>query len=51
MFWMKTRGGWRETPQAHETAPAGDPRDLSDDDLIAIAGVAGTPRLLARPSG
>jgi hypothetical protein len=48
IFWMKTRGGWRESSQSHEIALSRDPRDVSDEDLITIAGVAGTPRLLVR---
>lgn len=51
IFWMKTRGGWRETPQAHEVAIRGDPRDLSDDDLMTIAGSLAPISLLPRPEG
>lgn len=50
IFWMKTRGGWRETPQAHEVAIRGDVRDLSDDDLMTIAGSLAPVRLFP-PSG
>jgi hypothetical protein len=34
IFWMKTRGGWRETPQAHEVAfkPAS---EMTDEELLA----------------
>lgn len=34
IFWMKTRGGWRETPQAHEVAfkPAS---EMTDAELEA----------------
>jgi hypothetical protein len=33
IFWMKTRGGWRETPQAHEisTKPAS---EMTDDEEL-----------------
>ena len=34
IFWMKTRGGWRETPQAHEVAVR-DVTTMTDDELIA----------------
>ena len=45
IFWLKTRGGWRETPQDHRVAHY-DVRQLSDEDLermivehqVAIAG-------------
>jgi len=50
IFWMKTRGGWRETPQAHEVTIRGDIRDLSDDDLITIVGSLAPARLFP-PSG
>ena len=46
IFWMKTRGGWRETPQAHEVAICGDVHDLSDEDLVPIAGSLAPMRLL-----
>ncbi len=49
IFWMKTRGGWRETPQAHEVAIRGDARDLSDDDLVTIAGSLAPTKLLSPP--
>lgn len=32
IFWLKTRGGWRETPQAHQVAIA-DFTKLSDEEL------------------
>jgi hypothetical protein len=32
IFWLKTRGGWRETPQAHEVEVA-DFTSLSDHEL------------------
>ena len=32
IFWMKTRGGWRETPQEHKVAVT-DVTQLSDQDL------------------
>ena len=47
IFWMKTRGGWRETPQAHDIAISGNVHDLSDDDLMTIAGTLARPRLLS----
>ena len=34
IFWMKTRGGWRETPQVHEVAVR-DVTAMTDDELIA----------------
>jgi len=34
IFWMKTRGGWRETPQSHEIAVT-DLSQMSDEELIA----------------
>ena len=34
IFWMKTRGGWRESPQSHEVA-VNDLTKLTDDELIA----------------
>lgn len=30
---MKTRGGWRETPHAHEVSYK-DPRDVTDEELV-----------------
>jgi len=47
IFWMKTRGGWRETAQAHEIALTRDPRDLSDEALLTIAGSLALPRSLS----
>ena len=42
IFWLKTRGGWRETPQAHDIRLAvGDARELSDEDLMRIIEGAG----------
>jgi hypothetical protein len=34
IFWMKTRGGWRESPQSHEIAvkPAS---EMTDEELLA----------------
>jgi hypothetical protein len=49
IFWMKTRGGWREAPQSREIAPRGDVRDLSDEELMRIAGALAPIRLLPRP--
>ena len=34
IFWMKTRGGWREAPQSHETAVK-DVREMTDEELEA----------------
>jgi len=34
IFWMKTRGGWRETPQSHEVAIT-DVTQMTDEQLIA----------------
>ena len=33
IFWMKARGGWRETPQTHEVSYK-DPRQMTDEELI-----------------
>lgn len=49
IFWMKTRGGWREAPQSHEIALSRDPRDLSEEDLLTIAGTLALPKLLSQP--
>ena len=46
---MKTRGGWREAPQSHEIALSRDPRDLSEEDLLTIAGTLALPKLLSQP--
>ncbi len=37
IFWLKTRGGWRETPQDH-TVGVYDMATLSDAELGRIAG-------------
>jgi len=34
IFWMKTRGGWREPPQSHEIAVT-DFSQMTDEELIA----------------
>lgn len=34
IFWMKTRGGWREAPQSHEVAVR-DVTAMTDEELIA----------------
>ena len=34
IFWMKTRGGWRETPQAHEVSMK-PPSEMTDAELEA----------------
>jgi hypothetical protein len=36
-LWMKTRGGWRETPQAHEIEVR-DVTEMSDEKLIVGTG-------------
>ena len=36
IFWLKTRGGWRETPQDHRHGIY-DIRDLSNEELLRIA--------------
>lgn len=34
IFWLKTRGGWRETPQSHEVAvERRNVKDLTDEEL------------------
>ena len=37
IFWLKTRGGWRETPQDHQVAVT-DLTKLSDQELERIIG-------------
>ena len=34
IFWMKTRGGWREAPQSHEIAVK-TPIEMTDEELDA----------------
>ena len=34
IFWMKTRGGWRETPQSHEISMKR-PSEMTDEELEA----------------
>ena len=48
IFWMKTRGGWREAPQTHHVGVF-DATRLSDEDLMAI--IAGNAPLLTDQSG
>ena len=54
IFWLKTRGGWRETPRDHRVGVY-DVRQLSDEELermILEHGQAlGYPRTLPPPSG
>jgi hypothetical protein len=39
IFWLKTRGGWRETPQAHEVEIGRrDVKDLTDEELERLIG-------------
>lgn len=53
IFWMKTRGGWREAPQSHEVAfkPAS---EMTDEELEAriraLDGELGRPMLELRPT-
>ena len=43
IFWMKTRGGWRETPQAHQIDLAvRDLNSVSDEELMRIVGLSQT---------
>jgi hypothetical protein len=35
IFWLKTRGGWRETPQTHQVGIV-DVRQLSDEELERV---------------
>jgi len=43
IFWLKTRGGWRETPQAHEVAiEKRDVKDLTDEELERMIGTLQT---------
>jgi hypothetical protein len=39
IFWMKTRGGWRETPQDHRLGlyDARDIHELTNQELMVIA--------------
>ena len=39
IFWMKTRGGWRETPQDHRLGiyDARDIHELTNEELMVIA--------------
>jgi hypothetical protein len=37
IFWLKTRGGWRETPQSHQIAVT-DVTKLSDEELERMIG-------------
>ena len=41
IFWLKTRGGWRETPQSHQVAVT-DLSSLTDEDLERIIGTLET---------
>ena len=38
IFWLKTRGGWRETPQSHEVA-VNDLSKLSEQELEAMLAI------------
>ena len=49
IFWMKTRGGWRETAQAHQINLAvRDLSSVSDEELMRIIGCSPTDGV---PSG
>ena len=39
IFWMKTRGGWRETPQEHEVRLGRSACEYSDEELMRIMGI------------
>ena len=39
IFWMKTRGGWRETPQEHEVRLGRAACEYSDEELMRIMGI------------
>jgi len=41
IFWLKTRGGWRETPQNHQVAVT-DLTKLTDEELERIIGTLET---------
>jgi hypothetical protein len=41
IFWLKTRGGWRETPQSHQVAVS-DVTKLSDEELERMIGTLQT---------
>jgi hypothetical protein len=43
IFWLKTRGGWRESPQSHQVE-MGVRRvsEMSDQELMRIMGIADT---------
>ena len=51
IFWMKTRGGWRETPQAHEIAiePASEMTDAELEARIRELDVHVRPMLELKP--
>ena len=53
IFWMKTRGGWRETPQAHEVSmkPASEMTDAELEARIReLDGLCGRPLLDLKPA-
>jgi hypothetical protein len=41
IFWLKTRGGWRESPQSHQVAVT-DVSKLSDEELERMIGTLQT---------
>jgi hypothetical protein len=53
IFWMKTRGGWRETPQSHEISMK-KASEMTDDELMArifeLDTVLGHPLLELKPA-
>ena len=55
IFWLKTRGGWREAPQSHEVGLY-DLSKVSDEELDRMieatrAAIAENERLAGRPRG
>jgi hypothetical protein len=53
IFWMKTRGGWRETPQSHEVAMK-PTSEMTDEELEArirqLDSALGRPMLEWKPA-
>ena len=50
IFWLKTRGGWRESPQSHEVEVR-DVRHLSDEELERMIGTSQADIGSAEPAG
>ena len=43
IFWLKTRGGWRETPQGHQVAVGvRTMSEFSDEELMRMIGIVDT---------